>query len=417
MLNERQKVIVIDDNYDEIAPFLKALWQKGIACIYLNGQPDNLPVKPFHGVRLLFLDIVLGTEGTSDKNKAAPVANVVKHIVGNTPSPYFIVFWTKHPDLVGDVLRYLDLAKISPTGYLCRIKPSAVNAVETTSELMKEIDTKLSELGAFEYLLAWESIVEKAAHNFSTNLFINIPSKGNQTDWSSQVTTLIGSLAKGYSGQLSNTENDIRNAFFMMTDSFRDTLRQIIKSEHLNHQTSLSGQSIGLEQLAKINSSLFIDFTPSKTISIGNVLIKQNPEVYFRETLINSIFKSNIPDDIEIIGIIITPACDLVNKKYLHNSKSCFRILYGILIPIQDNQTVGKDLKTGDAIFKLEPFWYTNKNLPYLLIFHFGSLSSVWWGQDEIPDFVFALKEHLVFDIQSKMANHANRLGNSMLQL
>src|SRR5215475_10317708 len=104
MLIERQKIIVVDDKYEEIEPFLLALWQKGIPCIYLNGQKESLPSKPFCGVGLIFLDIVLGTEGTSDKNKASPVANVVKYIVGDSPSPYFIVFWTKHPELIDEVI-------------------------------------------------------------------------------------------------------------------------------------------------------------------------------------------------------------------------------------------------------------------------------------------------------------------------
>jgi len=425
MFMERQKVVVVDDKYDEIEPFLLALWKKGIPCVYLDGQPENLPLVPFCGVRIIFLDIVLGTEGTSDKNKASPAANIVKHIVGNSPSPYFIVFWTKHPELIDEVLRYLYLDNIPPVGHLKLFKkPQASNNMETTNEIINEIDSKFTKLGAFEYMLIWENIVEKAAYIFSTNLFSNISAKGIQADWSNQVTALMGSLALSYTetSSLNNDKEDVRNAFLMMTDSFKDSLQQIIKLENMVYNTSLSNSPMNLEQIAKINSSLFIDFNPSKLLFLGNIFIVENPDQHMYPALIKNIFVNDgIPDDVNIVGMIITPACDLANKKYLHNDKDCFRILYGLLIPIQDYSKLKNNLKLGNnkqqALFDLSPFWYPVKNKPYLLVFHFGSLTSVWWNKDEIPDFIFTIKEHLAFDIQSKMANHTNRLGNSMLKI
>jgi hypothetical protein len=423
MLIERQKIIVVDDKYEEIEPFLSAMWQKGIPCIYLNGQKESLPSKPFCGVRLIFLDIVLGTEGTSNRNKAAPVANVVKHIIGNNPSPYFIVFWTKHAELIDEVLRYLRSENISPVGYLCHDKLPKTDIKETSTEIMKEIESKFTELGAFDYLLTWENIVEKAAHNFSTNLFSSIPAKGIQDDWSKQITSLMGSLALAYTEKhsLDNSENDIRNAFLKMTDSFRDNLQQTIKTEHLEYHTKLSNESIDLEKLAKINSSLFFDFNPEKTPSFGNVFINQNPDHHLLECLKNDIFPNpEKPDNVSIAGLIITPSCDMAHRKFLHNDKDCFRVLYGLLIPIKDDAEYKKNFQghtSKQAHFLTKPFWYADRNISCLLVFHFGSLTSVWWNKDEMPDFIFAIKEHLAFDIQSKMANHANRLGNSMLDI
>jgi len=425
MLSERQKIVVVDDLYDEIKPFLSALSKEGISYIYLDGQPENLPSEPFSGVRIIFLDIVLGTEGTSDRNKAAPAANIVKRIVGDQPNPYFIAFWTEHSGLIKEVIRYLDSDNISPIGYLqLSKKPQSSNYIRTTSEIINEIKSKFNELGAFEYLLTWENIVEKAAHNFSTNLFSNIPAKGIQTEWSNQVTSLMGSLASAYTehSQLNNNADDVRNAFFMMTDSFKDSLQQIIKLENIALNANLSNGPMSLEQTAKINSSLFIDFNPVKQPFLGNVFIVEKPDQHLYDALIKSIFKNNqTSDNIKIAGMIITPACDLANEKYLHNDKGCFRVLYGLLIPIQDYPKLINNLRLGNsqqqAIFDLAPFWYTKEKISYLLVFHFGSLTSVWWDKNEIPGFSFTIKEHLAFDIQSKMANHANRLGNSMLKI
>jgi hypothetical protein len=150
--------------------------------------------------------------------------------------------------------------------------------------------------------------------------------------------------------------------------------------------------------------------------------------------------------------MIVTPSCDIAHRKYLYNQKKCYRIIYGLLIPVADYVQVEKSLKPSwiekkkqnliteltqkgsrkefidtvnrffkgstqrDSLFRIEPFWNEEKGQLYILIFHFGSLSSVWWDDNDVPQFEFAIKEHLAFDIQSKLANHVNRLGNSMLQ-
>ncbi|GHV92413.1 hypothetical protein AGMMS50268_29160 [Spirochaetia bacterium] len=413
MFSESQQVVVIDDDYDEIKQLLAALWQKGIPYIYLDGQQDNLPQKPFSGVRLLFLDIVIGLEGSSDKNTASSLANVVSKIIGPNPGPYFIVFWTKHNTIIDEVLRYLKSGNMAPVGYSNLDKPTNHDNGTTISELMERLEERFLHLDAFDYLLNWESLIGKAVHNFSASLFsINSPVEDNAT-WSKRIKSLLGTLALSNTekSDLENTVEDIKNAFLNLTDSFKDSLQQIIKTEKLNYNNPLSKEQLSPNQKAKINSSLFIDFNPANIPALGNVFFsKHASDVHLRESLINYISpKIDKPDEVILIGMIITPSCDLVNKKYLHNEKDCFRILYGLLIPVNEC----KYKRKGDADFVMRSFWYKEKI--YQLIFHFGSLTSLWWKKDEIPEFKFAIKEHLAFDIQSKMANHANRLGNSML--
>jgi hypothetical protein len=153
MITGYQKVIVVDDMFQEVKPLLSALWQKGIPCIYLTGQQEHLPKKPFYGVRLLFLDIELDTKALSDKDKASTLAAVVKKIVGEKPCPYFIIFWTKHDDkVIKEVLRYLSTDHISPVGWMNFDKPTSLNSDIEVTELIKRIEAKTAEMGAFNYL-------------------------------------------------------------------------------------------------------------------------------------------------------------------------------------------------------------------------------------------------------------------------
>jgi hypothetical protein len=143
MITGYQKVIVVDDMFKEVEPLLSALWQKGISCIYLTGQQEYLPERPFSGVRLLFLDIELDTKALSDKDKASTLAAVVKKIIGEKPSPYFIVFWTKHDDnVIKEVLRYLGTGHISPVGWMNFDKPTSSDSIVKVTELMNLLALK-----------------------------------------------------------------------------------------------------------------------------------------------------------------------------------------------------------------------------------------------------------------------------------
>jgi hypothetical protein len=419
MFSERQRVVVIDDNYEEVKNLLSALWKKGIPYIYLNGQIEELPESPFSGVRLIFIDIVLDMESPSDKNNAAPIANVISKIVGQNPGPYFVVFWTKHDNLIEEVLRYLGSANISPVGYINLEKPTKSDDALAVTALISRLEEKLSLLESFNYVLEWEGLIEEAVDKFSANLFSVIPPNGDKTQWSKRIQSILGTLALSYteSSGLKDDENDIRNAFLLLTDSFKDSLQQIIKTKSLNYTTKLSQESLSMEQIAKINTSLFVDFHPDKEVSFGNIFTANQPDEHLKAALYKNIYPDNkIQKETLICGMIVTPSCDIAHSKYLHNKKNCYRILYGLMIPVIDGEQAKKIHKIKkDSIFLIEPFWYEQKDQVFILLFHFGSLSSVWWDDTDIPQFEFAIKEHLAFDIQSKMASHASRLGNSML--
>jgi hypothetical protein len=454
MITGYQKVIVVDDVFKEVEPLLSALWQKGIPCIYLTGQQEYLPEKPFSGVRLLFLDIELDTKALSDKNKASTLAAVVKKIIGEKPCPYFIVFWTKHDDkVIKEVLRYLDTDHISPVGWMDFEKPASSDSTIKITELIKKIESKSAEMGAFNYLLVWENLLDKTISDFSNKYFSAVSANGNTDDWSRKMAILLGHLASSYTGEkLYNNTDDLKNAMLALGDSFGASIQKSVKAENFALEMSLLQQPIKLQDLAVQNSLLFLDFQPDKEVSFGNVFIMNQPDEHLKEALYKNIYPDNkIQEGTLICGMIVTPSCDIAHSKYLHNQKNCYRILYGLMIPAMDYEQVENSIKPEwiekkkqdlidelnkkkcskkyvdivnkyfqkstmkDSIFRVELFWHEQKNQVFILLFHFGSLSSVWWDDADIPQFEFAIKEHLAFDIQSKMASHANRLGNAMI--
>jgi len=453
-----QKVVLIDNDYKEIEPLLQALSKLGVSYTYLDGKQENLPDEPFSGVRLVFLDIELdGIEGASEKNMASALMGRLQRILGSEPGPYFIIFWTKHSDQMAQVLANLKSINTAPVGYLDFEKPTSSDAVKTVPELLDKIKTEFKTLNAFNYLLAWEKCIENSMSDFSNTFFGNVVSDGNLDTWSQDILSLLGKLSHTQSGtnNLQGNADDLKNAFLMLSNSFCDTIQRKILTDVTDVSSgTLSKTDLTLEKVAKMNTSLFIG-VPSNHPAFGSVFIETHNS-HLREALEHTVFPNSAkPGDVRVVGMIITPSCDLAHKKYLQSSKDpkdskdCFRIIYGLMTPVSNYDDTMKylqpewlDNKKNDllkeldekgvssksrkiakkhfqkwtqpeSIFLMNPFVFEDK--PHMIVFHFGSLSSCWWGADEYPAFVFAIKEHLAFDIQSKMASHANRLGNTML--
>ena len=79
MIQRNAEIVIIDDTPDEVASLLKLLNRNGIGyCYYTGIDLEELPETPIEGIRILFLDFVLGTDGQSDKNK-------ISALMGNSP--------------------------------------------------------------------------------------------------------------------------------------------------------------------------------------------------------------------------------------------------------------------------------------------------------------------------------------------
>ena len=476
-----QKIIAVDDNFDEVKPLLTALWKKGLPCIYLNGSLESLPKKPYSGTRLLFLDIELETKGSSVSNTASTLAARIERIIGKKPSPYFIVFWTKNKEEIAKTLGYLKTVGIAPVGYIDFEKPSKGFDDNLTDKLFADIESKLKNLGAYNYLMDWESKIEASASEFSSTFFSLVNTDGDEAVWSNKTSAILGKLACAHTGNKSLgsvMEDEVKNSFHMLGVSFKDTLDSNIKRDVVNRK-DLTLEPVDVKSISKMNATLFFDFHPDQKTVIGNVILDSDHQVALLKGLKQDIFgNAEFQANCDVVAMIITPSCDLAQEKnFLYNKETCigyYRVLYGLFFPYTaDNYKAVKDNK---ALFRVEPFYDTNKEEICLLVFHFGTLSSKWMPKrlsgkvtpckleacppegrvaakaaepndrkesgseagvlgknplsfdsaettmDSIENhvdmtYIFRLKEALVFDIQSQMANHAYRIGNTMLKV
>jgi len=410
LISESGRIVLIDDKRDEIEPVLITLGQYGIPYIYLDGTQETLPENPLKGIRFVFLDIELrGMEGQKDKTKASGVVAVLKKIISEDNGPYVIGFWTAHREVIVPVIENCKTKGISPVTWVDLEKMADVN------KITERLQDKLKQIGAFQLYVEWENTVNNASKAF-VRTFSSLVKLGS--DWSKDTAALFYKLYKSYveENELQDKEDQFKCACHLMNRSFLDTLEYITRKDlKLPEGFELEKGTVTNETIAKLNSSLFLGEALTDRYNPGNVYTQDNDVI--KGMLIGSIFKDGqSPGECTLCNVIISPECDIAHNKMIsivraeEKPKVIHRILYGLLVPAGPTNRLNQ--KGREGYFPIGPIWHDSKKQE--LIFHFATISFHSEGEFTEPP-LFTLKRDLLFDLQSKAANHVNRLGNYLL--
>ena len=103
--------------------------------------------------------------------------------------------------------------------------------------------------------------------------------------------------------------------------------------------------------------------------------------------------------------------CDIAQHKIINDPAkgNLHRIVYAIISPSTIKPRTNNDF----WYYKFGPFVLKGKNV--FMHFHFGTVGFEYL-QDNRKQPAFSIKQEIVFDLQSKIASHVNRLGNSLLK-
>ncbi|OZV13547.1 hypothetical protein CIW83_03095 [Tissierella sp. P1] len=240
------KVLIIDDNYDEALPVIQALSKNGIFTIYWNGNVDTKPEHPLKGIRLVILDMRFSAV-TDSHTINANLFTLLKYSISKENGPYILFIWSKHDNEYLESFKN-ELSKLTdiPQPYLIvnmeknkyikvtaeenkyyqeiatelnskiskKIKDEVLsilqnlgmyNTIDTiqikenaVEELILDIDEKLKEANALCILLMWENIAKTSAHKLVTNIANVSEIDGT---WDNNIKTLIQHLASANAGQ------------------------------------------------------------------------------------------------------------------------------------------------------------------------------------------------------------------------
>jgi len=404
-IQEIGRVVIIDDKYEEVKDLLKVLSKNKVSVMYFTGAEDELPEEPFSDIRIIFLDIELGTGGQDDKTKISTAVGVINRIIGTYNTSYLIILWTKHEELINGIK---DAIKSNPPIIMLDLEKNECKNDEGNFDINKienKLKEKLRETGIFQLFIIWENLVHK-----STGIIVNVFSSfyPRNNDWNNKMSVIFRKLAEAYSGkQLRDGDEIVKDALLTFNDTFLDTLENEIKYYKNIGELAINDSNFNDDIAAQINSRLHLIIEPQVNSVPGNIYEDWKDQVNIDDLFnggggIESYSeKDSFLRNLKFILLEVSPYCD-----YAQNNWKFHRVLHGLMWPKNDFKKIKKktDYIYTSPIFKVGSEIYKFVfNLRFLTTLSFEELN------DKRP--VLRIRHDLLVDIQSKISGHINRPG------
>ena len=447
MINRTAEIVVIDDEKDEAEPLLKLLNKKGVGfCYYRGTDPNELPEKPLEGVRILFLDFVLGTDGQSERNKISTLMGAVKGVIAKDNGPYVIFAWTKHDQPENDlftafkneIMKDKDFPK--PVVLINLEKNDCLG--KSFSSLNKKLVQKFSDKNTLEFLFLWEKNASLAIRDVVKLLTeISMPQiqTGQSFDdysnkWNSELEKNIYRISEMALGKnIKANRKLLIAAQLALTNPFHDCIEKRIwnNSRMFNSLTAKimthKKSHVTNQQRALLNTYfLLVSHDLDSNVQPGNIYLFNSVlshlkcmvktcyanKLHITKTKIvegfcqNSITteqKKQLVKNFVPILIEITPECD-----YVQNNWKQAKCVLGVLWPESLEKQLNKKL---GYIFKPLPVTYEDKT--YILTFNARHVFNFPFSVFKIITPSLKARKELLVDIQHWFSSYISRPGKS----
>lgn len=358
------QVCVIDDEPEEYCHLIAALNSLGLGCVHVAGdKQEELPEKPFRGLRLVFLDMQLGTLGGADPRViTAHTAHVFSQVVSPESAPVVVIVWTKHRDYLTSFRESLFEAHPGYRGLFFFIllekphDPSALNA----EQLKQAIDGELAKLQPLPLLWGWDALVQQAAWGVTAEicrlaveraqLAVNEDETTESNKMLDAIRALLRVLIRTQEGKSDTPEGASQALLNVLAPVHFDRLENLPAKPELADAGDLMQQTVqpsSLDEAVALNSMLLIGaprtdgqlFRPG---TICKIIDADAFKVAFRLSLIDMarhICSNAVSANDERLGewlaasqpvlLEISPACDYAQKK-----RPLMRFVAGFLVPL-----------------------------------------------------------------------------------
>ena len=467
------RVIIIDDSRSEAMPVVEALGRLGIGCVYISGDKveELETLKPFSGIRVAFVDMKLGIEGTA-KEVVGKTVNVLRAALAPNCLPLVLIAWTQHPEYVDAFAEAVrtELPFIQPLIVHRMQKPVRADGTIRVPATLRRLKRILSEhwpLG-----LLWD--LEQMAHEATTETTQSISevvSKDRETTlaanqsarndaWFQALQKLLRTLilagaGKNIQGRASQ-QGMLETFSAMQFERFQDVRRPSLAKD-VSKLCKQAKPKLTPEQMAALNSMLLLSPVHQSDVGVkpGNLYLAK-PSLKLKCPVTRCAVKvaelastmslrftkdaewKKFDDDLQKarrqqqsksqaaklekaaakrkrsilqqclpVLLELTPACD-----HAQNKADCARFVAGILVP--DKHAKILDWGSDDPPFlrRVEPLILPGKNGLWHLVLNARALYSIPNARRKIRSSPLArLRESLQNDIRAWFATHAARPG------
>ena len=443
------RVVIVDDDSNEVKDLLSVLAKDGVASLYYDGLAANFPANPLRGIRLMFLDLRLsGLESQEDSNVASTAQNVFAHLVAPDNGPLVLVLWTKHSEQVQAVTEKLNETAKCPL-YIVSVDKADCKKGDRFQPplILTKIQEAISLAEIFGLYTIWENALFEASSKFANEFSALADSKH---DWPAIMSHVFYKLYNANTGQLEldDTRQQFLCACPVYADGLVTTLHHVLQTNipKLSFERSFcfrKDSPVPQNEnalVARINAFLFLEKHPSNPSGVGAVYEADSSpncnDNLTRASIVDDFFPTGknratpeqrkiahdsilLDPSVRLCRIVITPSCDAANKKRMHpfcletNDKanapiSSDCIVSALLVKHETIEKINYKNTRHERCYMLRNFEFSSDF--YDLLIDFGTIS-FGFGIGNSASPLFFIKPNVLADIQVQASRNLNRIG------
>ena len=421
MLANISKVLVLDNNKDDLFRISDALNSIGLATLPILYSIADPPDVPLTGIRLAFFDIKLFDGAGNDSQIINSLIQAIKQHISIENGPYVLIFWTSNQGLIKEIKEFVEAREKSNIP-----KPILVECIDKnfgtggTKEL-KEILQKILSDDTVQFLLDYETKVSQAAGKTLNSLFKIVSNGadkwGENMIFNQNLNPVLSTIAKEAVGYQKAREDQK----FALKKSLEPILFDEIQKIDLSEQ---SGSLLSDLNTKRKNE---IDFPEEFNHSlINNVFHIEDLEVRADKTTRGNIIKLNLEDRLfnvnfgfskngllkkfflntdvntesEFVLIEVSASCD-----YIQNKERLFKYILGVKSFVTEKD---KYKIHSDSLFFLPTFY---KEREYRLVFNFHFPLSLPRSSELLGEPIIRIKSDLLNHLSLNYSQYISRSG------
>lgn len=426
------RVLVIDDEPKEAMPIILAFAKLSIPTAWYTGVGSDVPSAPLPNVRVLVLDLVLGTSGFEPKNTAGVVLRALAPTL--KAGPCLFLLWTAHPDEKEAFEQALNSynegleedQRVLPLATICISKSDFIREGHADAQaLMTEIEQTLSRLAPFDLLLKWEASCAEAAAIAAGHLSrLAFSWGGGVAAWGDKLGVILDKLVKASAGGAAPTERtspDYLSALFEpLSLIHEDRTRQFTSTTAESVWPEMPTGALDAEMVNALLNHILLagqaeardlpgTVLPLREVQItGAPFVASTNDLAFEQFLCRTFEvdryqrdKDTILASLTVVIVELTPACDHAQSK-----RERLRFATGLLWPLEHKKWIKQK---ASYLFPIGPFVHKQKAVTLVLdSLHFFSLPK----DAELPEPLFRLRSHVRADLQAWLGGHLARPGH-----